>query len=63
MRSESAGGLKVKALSWTPRDAGSSPAWHSNFSCSNICLREKIRFNYPLLSFTILLKVLYIECI
>ena len=26
---ESAGGLKVKALSQTLRDAGSSPAWYS----------------------------------
>ena len=41
MRSKSAGGLKVKALGWTPRDLGSSPSWHSNFSCYKIAL-EKI---------------------
>ena len=28
---KSAGGLKVKALGQTPRDAGLSPAWHSSF--------------------------------
>ena len=44
MRSESAGGLKVKALSWTPRDAGLSPAQHSNFSCSIKIALEKIIF-------------------
>ena len=27
----SAGGLKVKALTQTVRDVGSSPAWHSSF--------------------------------
>ena len=32
-RSESAGGLKVRALTQTARDAGLSPAWCSIFSC------------------------------
>ena len=32
-RQESAGGLKVRALAWTARDAGLSPAWCSIFSC------------------------------
>ena len=40
MRSESAGGLKVKVLGWTPRDLGLSPSWHSNFSCSKFASRE-----------------------
>ena len=44
MRSESAGGLKVKALGQTPRDLGLSPSQCSNFSCYKIAL-EKI-FNY-----------------
>ena len=30
-RGSSAGGLKVKALSQTPRDADLSPAWHYTF--------------------------------
>ena len=41
VRSESAGGLKVKALDWTLRDLGSSPSQHSNFSCSINLLLEK----------------------
>ena len=32
---------KVKALGQTPWDAGSNPAWHSNFSCSNKIALEK----------------------
>ena len=39
---KSAGGLKVKALSWTPRDAGLSPAWCSTFSALKInCFKRK----------------------
>ena len=34
-RAENAGGLKVRALTWTVRDAGSSPAWCSKQLCSN----------------------------
>ena len=30
------GGLKVKALGQTLRDAGSSPAWHSSFPASKL---------------------------
>ena len=41
MRSESAGGLKVKALGRTLRDLGSSPSWCLNFSCSR-CLLKRI---------------------
>ena len=54
--SKSAGGLKVKTLSQTPRDAGSSPAWHSNFSCFiKIALEKIIIYQYQLfLSRTIL---------
>ena len=35
------GGLKVKALSWTLRDAGLSPAWCSTFPALYL-LQEKI---------------------
>ena len=48
MRNESAGGLKVKALGQTLRDAGSSPAQHSNFSCSIKIALEKILFSHKL---------------
>ena len=41
-RQESAGGLKVRALAQTVRDAGSSPACCSIFLVSKIALREKI---------------------
>ena len=34
MRSESAGGLMVKALSWNSRDLDLSPSWHSPFPAS-----------------------------
>ena len=30
-RGSSAGGLKVKALTWNVRDVSSSPAWHYTF--------------------------------
>ena len=43
-RSESAGGLKVKTLGWTPWDVGSSPSQHSNFSLLKYLLREKINY-------------------
>ena len=39
---KSAGGLKVKALSLTPRDAGSSPAQHSTFPALNNCFKRKL---------------------
>ena len=41
MRGSSAGGLKVKALAWTARDAGLSPAWHYPFPCLIIHSKEK----------------------
>ena len=40
-RTKSAGGLKVKALGWTPRDAGSRLARRSSFPASKICSKEK----------------------
>ena len=46
MRSESAGGLMVKALGRNSRDLGSSPSWHSPFPASKrIALRENYLFN------------------
>ena len=46
VRSESAGGLKVKALGWTPSGLGLSPSWCSNFSLLKIfALRENYLFN------------------
>ena len=43
-RGSSAGGLKVKALSQTPRDAGSSPAQHYTFHLCKFTLRENYLF-------------------
>ena len=40
MRSESAGGLMVKALGQKSRDLGSSPSWHSPFPALKIALRK-----------------------
>ena len=42
----SAGGLMVKALSWTPRDLGLSPSQHSTFPALNL-LQEKIYLLMP----------------
>ena len=39
-RGSSAGGLKVKALTQTARDAGSSPARHYTFHLYKFTLRE-----------------------
>ena len=39
---KSAGGLKVKALSQTLRDAGLSSAWQSSFPALQNCSRENI---------------------
>ena len=40
-----AGGLKVKALAQTVRDAGLSPAWHYPFPCLYIHSKEKSNFS------------------
>ena len=37
---KSAGGLKVKALGWTPRDLGSSPSRRSTFPALIFASRE-----------------------
>ena len=36
VRSESAGGLIVKALGWKSRDLGLSPSWHSPFPATKL---------------------------
>ena len=35
-----AGGLKIKALGQTPRDAGLNPTWHCTFHLYEFTLRE-----------------------
>ena len=44
-RGSSAGGLKVKALGQTLRDAGSSPAWHYTFRLYNSLRENNYLFN------------------
>ena len=49
---QSAGGLKVKTLSRTPRDLGSSPSWHLKlFLLYLVASRENYLFNKILLKY------------